>query len=127
MNKAPLRRSQKIHKYIISNDYTDYLHEFDVGINYDPITLQEAINSFWTSQWMDAIHDKSTSMNYNNVLNLVELPIDCKPIDYKWVFKTKYDAARNIKRYKVRLVAKSFTQRGCINYKETFSHVSIKD
>ena len=50
-----------------------------------------------------------------------------KAIGCKWVFKTKNDSLDNIKRQKTRLVAKGFTQRVGIDYKETFSLVSKKD
>ena len=73
------------------------------------------------------MEDELKSMNKNQVWDLVELPNDCKKVGSKWVFKTKRDSKGNIERYKTRLVAKGFTQKDDIDYKETFSPVSKKD
>ena len=59
--------------------------------------------------------------------NLVDLPYSCRPIGYKWVFKTKHDAKGRVERYKTSLVAKGYNQREGIDFKETFSPVSTKD
>ena len=50
-----------------------------------------------------------------------------KPISCKWIFKTKRDSKGNVERYKACLVAKGYTQKEGIDYKETFSLVSSKD
>ena len=54
--------------------------------------------------------DEMSSMVANKVWDLAPLPTSAKAIDCKWVFKTKKDSLGNIKRYKVKLVAKGFTQ-----------------
>jgi len=66
-------------------------------------------------------------MDDNQVWDLVELPESSKQVGCKWVFMTKRDSKGNIERYKVKLVAKGFTQKDGIDYKETFSPVSKKD
>ena len=43
------------------------------------------------------------------------------------MFKTNRDVKEQVERYKARLVAKSYNQRVCIDFKETFSSVSTKD
>lgn len=58
---------------------------------------------------------------------MIELSKDSKRLGCKWVFKTKQDSKGNVKRYKTRLVAKGYTQKDGIDYKENFSLVSIKD
>jgi len=50
-----------------------------------------------------------------------------KPIGCKWIFKTKRNSKGNIKLYKTLLVAKGFTQKEDIDYKENFSPVFSKD
>ena len=66
-------------------------------------------------------------MEDNDVWVLVELPQGSKPSGCKWIFKIKRDSNGNVERYKAYLVAKGFTQKESIDYKETFFLVSTKD
>ena len=126
---APLRRSQRERRPTITDDYVVYLQEsdFDIGIRKDPVSFSQAMESDDSSKWMEAMNEKLKSMAHNGVWDLIELPNSCKPVGCKWVFKTKRDAKGNIERFKVRLVAKGFTQKEGIDYKDTFSPVSKKD
>jgi hypothetical protein len=54
--------------------------------------------------------DEMKSMKLNDVWDLEEIPNGAKTVGYKWVYKTKYDSRGNIEKFKVRLVAKGFTQ-----------------
>ena len=70
--------------------------------------------------------DKLALTHKNQRWDLFELPTSCKPVKCKWVFKIKRDAYREIERYKARLVAKCYTKKEGINYKETYLLVSTK-
>ncbi|RVW88103.1 Retrovirus-related Pol polyprotein from transposon TNT 1-94 [Vitis vinifera] len=78
-------------------------------------------------KWIEAMKDEMKSMIDNGVWDLVELPKGVKPIGCKWILKTKRDSKGNIVKYKACRVAKGFTQKEGIDYKETFSPVSSKD
>ena len=61
------------------------------------------------------------SMEQNEVWDLVELPQGFKKVGCKLVFKIKRDSTCNIEHHQARLIAKGFTQKDGIDYKETFS------
>jgi Reverse transcriptase (RNA-dependent DNA polymerase) len=93
----------------------------------DPVTLRQALESVNSHKWTKAMDEEIKSMYDNKVWDIVPLPECVKPIGCKWIFKTKKDSEGNVKRYKIRLVAKRFTQKDGINFTETFSPVSTKD
>ncbi|KAH9670955.1 hypothetical protein KPL70_017162 [Citrus sinensis] len=54
-----------------------------------------------------------------------EAPNEVKPIGCKWIYKRKRGVDRRVETFKVRLVAKGFTQKEGIDYEETFSSVAM--
>ena len=124
-----MRRSQRIRRPSIPDDYIVYLqeHEFDIHDDDDLTTFEKATSSSHASDSLSAMHEELASMSHNDVWDLVELPVGCEPVGCKWVFKTKRNPNGEIERYKARLVAKGYSQREGIDYKETFSPVSTKD
>jgi hypothetical protein len=54
---------------------------------------------------------------------LVEAPKDQKHVGCKWVFELKLKADGSIDHYKVRLVAKGYSQIANLDHQETFSQV----
>ena len=93
----------------------------------DPINFHQAIESSDSQKWIDAMNEEYKSIQDNDVWDLVPLPEGAKPIGCKWIFKTKRDLKGDVERYKTSLVAKGFTQKEGIDFKETFSPVSTKD
>ncbi|XP_062013972.1 uncharacterized mitochondrial protein AtMg00820-like [Rosa rugosa] len=55
---------------------------------------------------------------------MVPLPSGHHLIGCKWVFKIKYHVHGTVERYKAQLVAKGFTQREGVDYKDTFAPVA---
>ncbi|KAJ4719154.1 Retrovirus-related Pol polyprotein from transposon TNT 1-94 [Melia azedarach] len=126
----PLRRSTKERRNAFPDDYIVFLqeHEVDIGVmKDDPIKFCQAIEGSNSQKWIDAMNEEIKSMKDNDVWDLVPLLEGAKFICCKWIVKTKRDSKGVVERYKACLVAKGFTQKEGIDYKETFSPISSND
>jgi hypothetical protein len=108
--KENIRRSQRIRKSVIPDDYEIYMSE-EIHMEGDPASYEEAMRSPHSSKWREAMKDEMRSMSANQVWKLEEIPKGAKIVGCKWVYKIKCDSKGNIDRFKVRLMAKGFTQR----------------
>ena len=108
-----VKRSSRMRKPAIFDDYIVYLQEsdFDIGPKDDPTLFSQAISDSNSTLWYDAMKEEMEPMVKNQVWDLVELPKEVIAIGCKWVYTTKRNASGNIERYKARLVAKGFTQK----------------
>ena len=128
-----LRRSQRVRKSAIPDDYEVYECDDEAyaaeeyQMEGDPTSFEEAMRSAHSSEWLKAMEEEMRSMSNNQVWDLEEIPKGAKTVGCKWVYKTKRDSRGNVERHKARLVAKGFTQREGIDYNETYSPVSCKD
>jgi len=48
------------------------------------------------------------SIESNNTWELTDLPVGCKKIGVKWIYKTKLNEKGEIEKYKAKLVAKGY-------------------
>ena len=81
----PLRRSKRVRRPVISDDYIVYLqeHKYDMSDVSDSTTYKEAIVSPQSNFWMDGMKDEMTSMSQNKVWSLVDFPDRYRPIGCK--------------------------------------------
>nr|GEU50077.1 hypothetical protein [Tanacetum cinerariifolium] len=84
----------------------------------EPTCLSEAMSD---PNWVEAINNEIEALNRNNTWTICDLPASRKPIGSKWIWKIIYKASVDIERYKIRLVAKGFSQKEGFDYDETFS------
>jgi hypothetical protein len=64
-----------------------------------------------------------SSLIDNGTWELVDLPPDRVVVNIMWIYKVKSDTTGDVSRSKARFVAKGCSQRGALDYTETFSPV----
>jgi hypothetical protein len=64
------------------------------------------------------------SVMSNGTWEVVDRPYGCKHVGCKWMFKKKLRPYGIIEKYKMRLVAKGYTQKECEDYFDTYSPVA---
>lgn len=64
------------------------------------------------------------TLEANHTWKFIDLPPNKKTMDCKWVYKVKHNPDITIERYKVRFVAKGYTQTPRLDYIGTFNPVA---
>jgi hypothetical protein len=62
----PPRRSQRVRRSVISDDYEIYVSE-EIQIVGDPTSFEETMRSAHLSKWIEAMEDEMRSMSTNKV------------------------------------------------------------
>ena len=83
--------------------------------------FKETVNSTEGLMWKEALKSEINSILHNHTWELVDLPLGCKPLSSKWVFKRKRKVDGLIDNYKVRLVIKGYKQTEGLDYFDIYS------
>ncbi|KAJ3559246.1 hypothetical protein NM688_g455 [Phlebia brevispora] len=94
-----------------------------VSTNGDPLSLEEAQARPDWPKWKEAMDVEITQLTGRGTWEMADCPANRKTVSCKWVFHLKRDEARNVVKYKARLVAQGFSQVEGINFNETYSPV----
>jgi hypothetical protein len=117
-----LRRSKR-QKLGIRKSYHSFQITKDDEQFFEPENFHEATTCKQAQLWAKSMEDEMNSQRHNKTWELTTLPPGCKPIGVKWVYKIKTIDQGKI-RYKIRLVAKGFTQKKGIDYNEIYAPVA---
>ncbi|GJT46114.1 zinc finger, CCHC-type containing protein, partial [Tanacetum coccineum] len=72
----------------------------------------------------EAINDEMDFILGNNTWVLADLPLGCKPLGCKWIFKRKLKVDGTIEKFKARLAIQGFRQKSRIDYFNTYAPVA---
>ena len=113
----------------LGHDSSDWLnlpilcsHVFATSTDTDPKSIQQALDSPHGRQWWQAMVDELNTLLARGTFRFVDAAsVTQNPIEGKWVFREKPDVDGFVVKRKARLVARGFSQREGIDYKETFA------
>ena len=90
-------------------------------ISSEPSSYEEATSK---QVWVDAMIEEYKSIMKNDVWEVVPRLAGKSIVTSRWLYKIKHAADGSVEKYKVRFVARGFTQKEGIDYDETFASVA---
>jgi hypothetical protein len=104
-----------------SKKFPNYMVLMSSIIDVEPSSFEEATDQ---QVWRDAMVEEYTSIMRNDVWDIVSRPEGKSVVSSRWLYKIKHVAYGSIEKFKVRFVARGFSQKEGVDYEETFSPVT---
>jgi hypothetical protein len=101
--------------------YSGYVALMSHISNAEPTISEDAAKQ---QVWKDAMLEEFQSIMKNDVWDVVPRPEGKSVVTFKWLSKIKHAADGSIEKYKARFVAHGFSQKGGIDYDETFAPIA---
>ncbi|GJV18232.1 retrotransposon protein, putative, ty1-copia subclass, partial [Tanacetum coccineum] len=120
----PIHRSKRTHRAPNRLCLNVEVEEHSLGDLNEPTSYKAAMLDLESNKWIDAMNAEIQSMMDNMVWVLVDLPLGCKTVGSKWLFKKKTDMDGIVHVYKAHLVVEGYTQLYGVDYEEMFSLVA---
>jgi hypothetical protein len=98
--------------------FLNYMALMSSIIDAKPSSFEEAT---YQQVWWDAMVEEYTSIMRNDVWDIVSRPEGKSVVSSKWLYKIKHVVDGSIDNFKVRFVARGFSQKEGVDYKEKFS------
>nr|GEU76041.1 retrovirus-related Pol polyprotein from transposon TNT 1-94 [Tanacetum cinerariifolium] len=87
----------------------------------EPKNIKEVMTD---SAWIESMQEELYQFDQLDVWELVDRPLCTNVINMKWLWKNKCDEENTVIRKKSRLVAKGYTQKEGVDFKESFAPVA---
>lgn len=89
----------------------------------EPATYKEAVTAPDAAQLKAAMDAEVKALNENEMWDLVDLPLNWRALQGRWVYRYKRDSNGSIIKHKARWVVKGFKQRYGVDYNKTYVSV----
>nr|GEY03384.1 hypothetical protein [Tanacetum cinerariifolium] len=115
-------RKYGLEKYVTYDNLNTSNYCFSTNLNKfsEPTSYSKAVKN---PNWVEAMNNEVKALYRNNTWTICDLPVGRKAVGSNWLLKIKYKSTGEIERYKVRVVAKRFSQKEGFYYLETFSSI----
>lgn len=118
--QADPRRSLRINKGRAPKRLIEHMNKVTVW-SLEPRTFKEAVMSFESDKWQEAMNEEIHAQTTNMTWSLVKLPKGKSVVGSIWVYKMKQDEDGKAIKYKARLVVQGYSQRYGQGYDEIFA------